>query len=101
MGWAAARKLRRGIDGLARVLAIEALTAARAIDLRAPLRPGPATGAVRDLIRTVAAGPGRDHFVSPDIQAVTDLVISGAVARAAGLGARRTVETDGAEEHHA
>ena len=46
MGWAAARKLRRGIDGLARVLAIEVLTAARALDLRAPLQPGPATGAV-------------------------------------------------------
>ncbi len=58
MGWAAARKLRRAIDGLARVLAIEVLTAARAIDLRAPLQPGPATGAVRDLVRTVAARPG-------------------------------------------
>ncbi len=40
MGWAAARKLRRGIDGLARVLAIEVLTAARALDLRAPLQAG-------------------------------------------------------------
>ena len=29
MGWAAARKLRRAIDGLTRVLAIEILTAAR------------------------------------------------------------------------
>ena len=86
MGWAAARKLRRAIDGLARVLAIEVLTAARAIDLRAPLQPGPATGAVRDLVRTVAGGPGRDRFVSPDIEAVTGLVISGAVAEA-GLGA--------------
>ena len=39
MGWAAARKLRRAVDGLTRVLAIEVLTAARALDLRAPLRP--------------------------------------------------------------
>src|SRR5690606_30801430 len=39
MGWAAARKLRRAIDGLARVLAIELVTAARALDLRAPLDP--------------------------------------------------------------
>jgi histidine ammonia-lyase len=37
MGWAAARKLRRAVDGLRRVLAIELLTAARALDLRAPL----------------------------------------------------------------
>jgi len=83
MGWAAARKLRRGVDGLSRVLAIEVLTGARAIDLRAPLQPGAATGAVRDLVRTVARGPGHDHFLSPDIEAVTDLVISGEVARAA------------------
>ncbi|WP_422325033.1 histidine ammonia-lyase, partial [Trebonia sp.] len=35
MGWSAARKLRRAVDGLTRVLAIELLTAARALDLRA------------------------------------------------------------------
>jgi len=83
MGWAAARKLRRAVDGLARVLAIELLTGARALDLRAPLEPAPATAAVRDLVRTVAAGPGPDRFLSPDMEAVTDLVRSGAVARTA------------------
>lgn len=83
MGWAAARKLRRAIDGLGRVLAIEILTGARALDLRAPLQPGAATGAVRDLVRTVAAGPGPDRFLSPDMEAVTALVQSGAVARIA------------------
>ena len=81
MGWAAARKLRRAIDGLGRVLAIEILTGARALDLRAPLQAGPATGAVRDLVRTVAEGPGPDRFLSPDMEAVTALVQSGAVAR--------------------
>ncbi|MFT4258006.1 histidine ammonia-lyase [Microbacterium sp.] len=83
MGWAAARKLRRAIDGLGRVLAIEILTAARALDLRAPLQAGPATGAVRDLVRTVAAGPGPDRYLSPDMEAVTALVQSGAIARIA------------------
>ena len=83
MGWAAARKLRRAIDGLGRVLAIEILTGARALDLRAPLQAGPATGAVRDLVRTVAAGPGPDRFLSPDMEAVTTLVQSGDVARIA------------------
>ena len=97
MGWAAARKLRRGIDGLARVLAIEILTGARALDLRAPLVPGPATRAARDVVRTVAAGPGRDHFVSPDIEALTGLVLSGAVA-AAALGARVVEEIRTSEE---
>lgn len=83
MGWSAARKLRRAIDGLARVLAIEIITGARALDLRAPLQAGPATGAVRDLVRTVAAGPGPDRFLSPEMEAVTELVLSGAVARTA------------------
>ena len=83
MGWAAARKLRRGVDGLARVLGIEVLTAARALDLRAPLQPGPATRAVRDLVRTVVDGPGPDRFLSPDLEAVAELVRSGAVAAAA------------------
>ncbi|CAH0261546.1 Histidine ammonia-lyase [Microbacterium oxydans] len=83
MGWAAARKLRRAIDGLGRVLAIEILTGARALDLRAPLQAGPATGAVRDLVRTVAAGPGPDRFLSPEMEAVAELVQSGAVARIA------------------
>ena len=41
MGWSAGRKLRRAIDGLSQVLAIELLTAARGIQLRAPLEPGP------------------------------------------------------------
>lgn len=83
MGWAAARKLRRAIDGLGRVLAIEILTGARALDLRAPLQAGPATGAVRDLVRTVADGPGPDRYLSPDMEAVTALVQSGAIARIA------------------
>ncbi len=81
MGWAAARKLRRAIDGLGRVLAIEILTAARALDLRAPLAPGRATGAVRALIRTVAAGPGPDRFLSPEIEAVSELVQAGSITR--------------------
>ena len=51
MGWSAARKLRRSVDGLTRVIAVEVLTAARALDLRAPLEPSPATAAVVRLLR--------------------------------------------------
>lgn len=83
MGWSAARKLRRAIDGLTRVLAIEVLTGARALDLRAPLEAGPVTGAVRDLVRTVVEGPGPDRFLSPEMEAVTELVKTGAIARVA------------------
>ena len=83
MGWAAARKLRRAIDGLARVLAIEVVTSARALDLRAPLAPSPVTGAVRARLREVVPGPGPDRFLSPDLEAATALVISGEIIRTA------------------
>ena len=83
MGWSAARKLRRSIDGLSRVLAIEIMTATRGLDLRAPLQPGVATGAVRDLVRTRVDGPGHDRHLSPEIEAVVSLVASGAVLDAA------------------
>ena len=83
MGWAAARKLRTAVDGLARVLAIEALAATRALDLRAPLQPAPATGAVLAAVRERVAGPGSDRFLSPEIEAVVDAVASGALRDAA------------------
>ena len=83
MGWSAARKLRRSLDGLGRVLAIEIMTASRSLDLRAPLVPGPATNAVRNLVRTVAEGPGHDRFLSPEIEAIVGLVETGAVRDAA------------------
>src|SRR4030095_4519905 len=52
MGWSAARKLRRSVDGLTRGGATGLLTAARALDLRAPLEPSPATAAVVALLRS-------------------------------------------------
>ncbi|WP_433574459.1 histidine ammonia-lyase [Nocardia brasiliensis] len=78
MGWAAARKLRRAVDGLSTVLAIELLTAARALDFRTPLRPAPATATARDLLREYVPGPGPDRHLAPEIAVVTDLIRSGA-----------------------
>ncbi|CAA9349730.1 MAG: Histidine ammonia-lyase [uncultured Nocardioidaceae bacterium] len=82
MGWSAGRKLRRAVDGLTRVIAIEILTAARALDLRAPLGPSPATGAVRDLLRESVPGPGPDRHLAPEIEHSVTLVRAGAVAAA-------------------
>jgi histidine ammonia-lyase len=82
MGWSAARKLRRSLDGLGRVIAIEYLTAARALDVRAPLQPSPATGAAVRLLRTRVQGPGPDRHLSPEIDAAVDLVHSGAMVAA-------------------
>jgi histidine ammonia-lyase len=83
MGWSAARKLRRSVDGLTRVLAIEVLTAARALDLRRPLEPSPATEAVVRLLRSSGIeGPGPDRHLSPEIERAVELVRNGAVVRA-------------------
>ena len=76
MGWAAGRKLRRAVDGLQRVLAIEILTAARALDMRdGACAPG--TQAAVDLLRTRVEGPGTDRFLAPEITHAVELVQSG------------------------
>ncbi|CAN5516898.1 histidine ammonia-lyase [soil metagenome] len=79
MGWGAARKLRRSVDALTQVLAVEAITAARALDLRAPLTPGPGTDAARRLLRTRVEGPGPDRHLAPEIAAATQLIATGAL----------------------
>ena len=83
MGWSGARKLRRAVDALTRVLAIELLTAARALDLRAPLLPGAATGAVVAALRAHVSGPGPDRFLSPEIEAAVGFVRAGTAVDAA------------------
>jgi histidine ammonia-lyase len=89
MGWHAARKLRRALDGLARVLAVEIVTAARALDLRAPLEPAAPTAAVRDAVRAAGvAGPGPDRHLAPEIQTVVDLVTTGGLLTATGIALR-------------
>jgi histidine ammonia-lyase len=82
MGWSGARKLRRSLDGLTRVLAVELLTAARGIQLRAPLEPSAATGAVINALRETTAGPGVDRFLAPEIEAAVHFVAAGGALRA-------------------
>jgi histidine ammonia-lyase len=77
MGWSSARKLRRSLDGLTRVLAIELLTAARGVQLRAPLRPSPATASVLAQLTPRVSPPGPDRFLSPDIETASAMVRAG------------------------
>ena len=77
--WHAARKLRRAVDALSRVLAIEFMTAARAIDLRQPLLPGSGTAAALACLREKVSGPGSDRWLTPEIEAAVSLVQSGSV----------------------
>jgi histidine ammonia-lyase len=82
MGWAAARKLRAVVANTAKVLAVEVTAATRGIELRHPLRPGPATAALVARVRETVPGPGPDRYLAPELAAAEQLVSSGAVVAA-------------------
>ena len=94
MGWNACRKLRTSIDDVGRVLAIEILCAAQALELRregaggfgpgighpeAGLRPSPETEAVIARLRAEVPALAVDRFLAPDLAAAERLVRSGAL----------------------
>jgi histidine ammonia-lyase len=84
MGWGAARKLRRSLLALRRILAIELLCAGAGIDLRAPLKPARGTGAALSALRAVVGEHGSDRFLAPDLAASEQLLRSGALTGAVG-----------------
>jgi len=79
MGWSAARKLRTAIANLTHIIAIELVTAARAIELRAPLTPSPTSATIIAALRKSVPGAGPDRYLSPELMAATRFVASGAV----------------------
>jgi histidine ammonia-lyase len=83
MGWTAGLKLRRVVANVRRALAIEALCAAQAIDLRAPLRPGAAVAAVHDKVREQVPALEDDRYLAPDLAALEGLVAGGTLVAAA------------------
>ena len=78
MGWGAARKLGEVIDNTTRVLAVELVCAAEGISGRAPLRPAAAVAGVVEVIRSRVAPLTADRPIGPDIEAVAELIDSGA-----------------------
>ncbi len=82
MGWGAARKLRTVVTNVGRILAVELTCAARALDLRAPLEPGPGTAAARAAVRGTIPGPGPDRWLSPELAEAEELVASDALLKA-------------------
>jgi histidine ammonia-lyase len=82
MGMTSARHAREIMTNAEIVVAIEALAAAQALDLRAPLEPAAATGAARDAIRERVPFLSGDRELAQDIAAATELVRSGALASA-------------------
>ncbi len=82
MAWGAVRKLRNVVDNLRRILAIELVIGARAVDLRAPLQPARATGAVIAALREVVPGPGPDRELAPELQAAQRFLYEGVTTSA-------------------
>jgi histidine ammonia-lyase len=87
MGMIAARHAREVVSNAETVLALEALAGAQALDLRAPLAPGPATHAVHQLIRSRVPFVGYDRELGPDIEATLELVRDGSLVEVAASAA--------------
>ena len=75
MGWHAARKLRKSLDNLRRIIAIELVTAARAVEMRAPLRPSTVTGELIAILREKVPGLGPDRDLGEELEAAYLLLV--------------------------
>ncbi len=82
MAWSAARKLRKVIDNVARIQAVELVVAARAVELR-DADPAAPTAVVIDRLREVVPGAGPDRFLSPELRAAAELIRNGSILHAA------------------
>jgi histidine ammonia-lyase len=83
MGMTAARHAREVVANAEVVVALEALGAAQALDLRAPLDPGGATAAAKRALREAVPFFEADREFGPDIGAAVELVRSGRMVAAA------------------
>jgi histidine ammonia-lyase len=74
MGWHAGRKLRKVVDNLRRILAIELVAASRAVELRAPHKPSPVSAKLIAELRKSVPGMGTDRFLAPELEAAAELL---------------------------
>jgi len=79
MGMTGAVKLQRVVRNTRAVMAIEALAAARALDLLAPLKSSAAIEEVRERIRQVSPPLTGDRPYYRDIAAIEALIAEGAL----------------------
>ncbi len=77
MGAAAGRKAARVVENTSRVIAIELICAAQAVDLLEPGKLGQGTGKLYRQIRRHVAGLTEDRPLSEDIETMAELVRSG------------------------
>jgi len=77
MGMTAAVKLRRVVERVERVVAIELLASAEALEYRAPLQPGRGARRAYETLRSHAPRLTRDRSLAPDIERVTQALRRG------------------------
>ena len=81
MGSIGALKLARVLDNVGKVVAIELLCGAQALDFHAPRAPGRGTRAARDAVRESVAFIERDESLSPHLAVLEARVASGDILR--------------------
>jgi len=69
----------------ASIVAVELMAAAEAIEHHRPLKTSPRLEPVLTLIRDKIAPLTEDRYLAPDLAAATELVLSGALGKAAGV----------------
>ncbi|OPZ78854.1 MAG: Histidine ammonia-lyase [Actinobacteria bacterium ADurb.Bin444] len=82
MGAHAARKAMEVAENACRVVAIELLCAAQALEFRRGLRPGRGVEVAHELIRRYVEPLEEDRPLSPDMESVSRLVASGELVQA-------------------
>jgi histidine ammonia-lyase len=80
MAMGAAVKARRAAENVRNVIAIELMCAAQAIDYRAPLQPGAGVAKAHRTVRKRVPSLAADRVLTPDIQAIAELISNGAFA---------------------
>jgi histidine ammonia-lyase len=81
MGMSGARRLERMLDNLRLILAIELLSACQGIDLLAPLQTGALAKKAQAAVRLLSPKVVADRALAPDVNAVANLIASGAIAK--------------------
>ena len=77
MAMGAAWKLRRVVQNVRHVLAIELMCASQAVEYRAPLRPAPPVARALDVVRRHVATLERDRVLSADIEKLSTAIADG------------------------
>ena len=82
MGNASGLKAWQVLANAERVLAIELLAGAQAVEFLAPLQPGRGVGAVREFVRELSPRLRDDRPLAPDIEAVAATIGDGSLVAA-------------------